>query len=107
MATFMFKANYSHEGLQGLVSEGAAVRSAAIEQLVTSLGGNLVSLYWALGETDAYVVVDGIDDESATAAALTVGSSGGLSSLATVKLLTSAEVDAAIAKSPAYRPPGR
>ena len=43
MPRFMFMANYTLEGLQGLLKEGGTGRKKAVETLVTSLGGRLDS----------------------------------------------------------------
>ena len=50
-------------------------------EVAESVGGCLESFYFAFGDSDAYVVVDLPDNESATAVALTVNATGG----ATVK----------------------
>jgi GYD domain len=52
------------------------------------------------------VIVDLPDNASAAAVAAAVWSSGALSSLETVVLLTPSEVDEAMKKAVSYRPPG-
>jgi uncharacterized protein with GYD domain len=51
-------------------------------------------------------VVDLPDDEAAAACALAVAASGAVSN-STIKLLTPAQVDAAVKLSPNYRAPGQ
>ena len=106
MPKYLFEANYTPEGVRGLKEAGAASRAKAVNDMATALGGGLDSFYFALGDVDAYVVVDLPDDEAAAAAAFAVGASAA-TQLKTVKLLTLDEADAAIARSVDYRPPGR
>jgi uncharacterized protein with GYD domain len=106
MPKYLFEAKYTPEGVRGLKEAGTASRAQAVNDMATALGGGLDSFHFAFGDVDAYVVVDLPDDEAAAAAAFTVGASAA-TQLKTVKLLTLAEADAAIARSVDYRPPGR
>jgi uncharacterized protein with GYD domain len=106
MGRYLIEASYSTEGLKGIAKAGAASRPAAVAALAASMGGSMVSFDFAFGETDAYVIVDLPDDESAAAVALAVGQTGALSGYTTVKLLTAEQMDAALAKTPDYTPPG-
>ena len=106
MPKFMIKASYSTEGIKGVLKEGGSGRVAAIEQLVSAVGGTLEVAYFAFGGSDAYVIADLPDNACAAAIAATVGASGALSSYETVVLLTPAEIDEAVKKSVSYRPPG-
>lgn len=105
MAKFMFAANYTSAGIEGVRAEGAQARIGAIASLIETLGGKLEAFYFAFGDVDAYVVVDLPDDETAAAVAMAVSGSGAVSTR-TTKLLTATQVDAAIAKTVPYRPPG-
>jgi uncharacterized protein with GYD domain len=93
------------DGIRGVKARGAAARVAAATELVESVGGKLDCFYFAFGDTDVYVIADFPDNVSALAAAHAVSASGGATAK-TVVLLTAAEVDAAISKTPTYRPPG-
>jgi uncharacterized protein with GYD domain len=105
MPKYLFVANYSPEGLHGVLSEGGTGRQAAVAQLAESVGGSVESFYFAFGGDDAFVVCDLPDDEAAAAVGITVGASG-KASVRTVSLLTPDQVDAATKRSPAYRAPG-
>ncbi len=107
MGRYMFQASYSADGIKGVLKDGGTGRRAAVEAAVKSLGGKLESFYYGFGETDVYVVVDGIDNTSAAAFSMGVASTGALSSLKTTVLLTPEEVDAAGKKAMTYRAPGR
>ncbi len=105
MAKYLFAANYSVDGLNGLMKDGGTGRRAAIEELLKSVNGTLESLYYAFGGTDAYLVVDVPSNEAAAAVAMVVGAAGG-ASVETTVLLTPEQVDAARSLTPQYRPPG-
>ena len=106
MAKYLIEANYIGDGLKGLLKEGGTKRRAAVEKLLTSVGGKVESFYYAFGDTDVYVVADVPDNVSAAALSLTVSASGTVTSKVRV-LLTPEEVDRATKKSPAYSAPGR
>ncbi len=106
MPKYLVQANYVGEGIKGLLKEGGSSRRAAIEKLVSSLGGSLESVYYAFGDTDVFVIVDMPDNASMTAVALAAGASGAVTVKTTV-LMTPEEVDEAAKKTPDYRPPGQ
>ena len=105
MPRFLFEGSYTQAGVQGIQSAGGTSRRDAIANVTRQLGGELESLYFALGDSDVYVVVDLPDAVAATAVALAVNASGAVA-VKTVVLLTPEEVDAAAQRSVDYRPPG-
>ncbi len=105
MNRYLFRANYTLEGLQGLMKEGGTGRKKAVETLASSLGGHLVSLDFAFGEDDVYAVCELPDDEAAAAASLRITASGAVT-VATIKLLAPEQIDAAIDHELEYRKPG-
>jgi uncharacterized protein with GYD domain len=105
MARYLFRGTYSREGAQGLLREGGTRRRAAVESLVQSLGGRLLSFDYALGETDLFMVVELPDAVAAASASLIVAASGAGRWRTTV-LLTAEEMDRAARSGAAYRPPG-
>lgn len=106
MPRFLIRARYSAAGVQGLIEDGGTDRSAAVRALYESLGGRVESFYFALGDVDAYAVVDMPDTVSAVAVSLTVAAAGFVA-LEAIPLVTPEEVDAATRLSPAYDAPGR
>jgi uncharacterized protein with GYD domain len=106
MAKYMVQFSYTDEGLQGLKKEGGSKRREATRKLVESLGGTLESYYFAFGDYDGFLIVDGLNNVDMTAAALIGGASGAVKTKTTV-LLTSEEVDEAVKKQGNYRPPGQ
>ena len=93
MAKYLFKARYTAEGLEGVMSAGGSARRAAADDLAKSLGGAIESFHFAFGDHDAYVICDLPDNKAAARLAMTVSSSGRVS-VTTVPLLTVDEVDA-------------
>jgi len=107
MARFLFQASYSPEGIKGVLKDGGTGRRTAVEAAVKSLGGKLEGFYYAFGKTDVYVIVDGLDNATAAAFSMGVGSTGSLSRLKTTVLMTPEEIDQASKKTMSYRAPGR
>lgn len=105
MPKFLIEASYTPEGAKGVQTAGGTSRRDAVAQVAESVGGSLESFHFAFGDSDAYVIVDLPDNESAAAVALTVNAGGGATTK-TVVLLTPEEVDAAAKRSVDYRPPG-
>ena len=105
MPKYLFQASYTADGAKGVLKDGGSGRKAAINELVTGLGGSLESLYFAFGGDDVFAIVELPDHESAAAASMTAGASG-MVNVRTVVLLTTEQVDAAVKKRVNYRRPG-
>lgn len=106
MAKYLLQASYTTEGVRGLLKDGGSKRRAAVEAAVKAIGGRLEAFYFAFGDTDAYVVIDGVDATTAAGMALTVAASGAVH-VRTTQLLTPEEVDQACSKTVPYRAPGQ
>lgn len=105
MAKFLWEVRYTAQGALGLQKEGGSARRAVVETLAKQLGGKLEAYYFALGSTDAYIVVDLPDATTAAAISVAVNAAGA-ATLRTVMVLTPEEMDAAVKKTVGYRPPG-
>ncbi|MCY3839563.1 MAG: GYD domain-containing protein [Gammaproteobacteria bacterium] len=105
MAKYMLRANYTQEGLGGLLKEGGSGRRRALTQTVEGVGGTLEAMYYAFGDCDLYLIVDLPDETSAAALSLAIGAAGALDLKITV-LVTPETIDQAVAKSVTYRAPG-
>src|SRR5262249_11970737 len=105
VAKFLVKASYSPEGAKGIQSAGGTSRREAVARMAEGLGGSLEAFYFAFGGTDASVVLELPDNQTAAAASIAVNTAGGASSEVIV-LLTPEEIDAAAQLSVDYRPPG-
>jgi uncharacterized protein with GYD domain len=105
MARYLVKASYTVDGAKGVQSAGGSSRRDAVAKMAEGLGGKLESFDFAFGQTDAYVVLDLPDNQSAAAASIAVNVAGGATSEVVV-LLTPEEIDAAAKLSVDYQPPG-
>ena len=106
MSKYLIQANYVGEGLKGLLKEGGSGRRAAVEKLLGSVGGRVEAFYYAFGDTDAFVIVDVPDNVTVAALSLAINATAAVTVKVTV-LLTAEEIDAAVKKTIAYRPPGQ
>jgi uncharacterized protein with GYD domain len=106
MGMYMVHGSYSVDGIRGVMKEGGTARAKVVATLVTSVGGTLESFYFAFGKDSFFVIADLPNDEAAAAVSMTVAASGAVTS-STTKLLTPAQVDAAVKVSPTYRAPGK
>jgi uncharacterized protein with GYD domain len=104
MPRYLFVGNYSPQGSKGVLAAGGTSRRAAIEKMVSDLGGRVETFDFAFGSDDVYTIVELPDARTATAIALTVNGSGAIN-LRTVVLMTPEEVDAAGQVQPDYQPP--
>ena len=104
MPHFLIEASYSAEGLRGLAKDKASGREAAVKTALSSVGGKLISIYYALGEGDGYVLCE-CPDHQCGAISLAASSSG-LIRTKTTLLLTVEETDRALATKTGYRAPG-
>jgi uncharacterized protein with GYD domain len=105
MAKYLIRATYTADGAKGVMKDGGSGRKAAVDKAISGMGGKLESFYFALGDTDAFLVVDVSDATAAVAVSLAVNATGTVRTSMT-PLLTVEEMDAACKKTVAYRAPG-
>jgi uncharacterized protein with GYD domain len=106
MPKYLLQANYTRDGVVGLIKDGGTRRRAVVENLLKSVGGSVEAFYYAFGDTDLFAIVDTPDDVSMTAISLTVAAAGG-ATIKTTVLMSAEEVDEAAKKTPMYRAPGQ
>jgi uncharacterized protein with GYD domain len=106
MPKYLITASYSAEGLRGLQKDKASGRRQAVTAAIEGLGGKVECFYNALGQDDAYIIVDLPDNSTAAAIGVTASASG-LVRTRTTALLTVEETDRALEKTVNYRAPGR
>lgn len=106
MPKYMVLANYTDEGLKGMLKDGGSKRRDAVAQAIESLGGKLEAFYFAFGDYDVVGIGDMPDNVSAAAFSLLITAAGG-AKCKTVVLITPDEADQAAKKTLAYRPPGK
>lgn len=105
MPRYLIEAQYTADGLKGVLAKGGSSRRDVVQSMASELGGSLESFYFAFGDADAYVTLDMPDNVSVAAAAMTVSASGAAAAKTTV-LLTPEEIDEAAEKTVHYVPPG-
>jgi uncharacterized protein with GYD domain len=105
MPKYLVEANYTAEGMKGVIAKGGTSRREAIEKMLADVGGTCESFNFAFGDTDAYVIVDVPDNVSAAAIGMLVGASG-MAACKTTVLLTPEEIDRAAQIQATYRAPG-
>lgn len=106
MAKYLITANYTSDGMKGVLADGGTSRKAAVEALAASVGGTVEAVYFGFGQQDILIICDAPDHVSISAICMTVVASGATDSIGSIQLLTAEEVDAAAKLSPAYRAPG-
>ena len=105
MPKYLLQANYTAQGLQGLLKEGGSSRRRVFEEMAREQGGSLESFYYAFGGSDLYLTFDLPDAATAAAISLNIGAGGALD-ISTVQLITAEEIDEACGKTVTYRLPG-
>jgi len=106
MGRYLFQGSYSMDGIKGVLKEGGTGRKAAIDAAAEAMGGHVEAYYFGFGDTDVYVIVDGIDNETAAAFSMGVAATGAVHGIKTTVLLTPEEIDRAAKKTLSYRAPG-
>ena len=106
MAKYLMESSFSAEGLRGLQKEGGSFRREVAERTLSSVGGHLESFYFAFGDHDVVIIFEAPDNVTASALSIAVSASGLIRTKVT-PLVTVEEVDQAVKKSVAFRPPGQ
>lgn len=86
----VYLACYTPNAMKGVI--GGSDRKAAVEAMLASVGGKLVSFMFARGEFDAVVTVDLPDRNAAVAGVMGVLASGGVSRLTMLEEIDMAAV---------------
>lgn len=103
MPKYLIEANYTPEGMKGVLAKGGTARREAVEKMAADVGGTVESFHFGFGATDAFVDVP--DNVTAAGIAMLVSASK-MAACKTTVLLTPEEVDRAAQVHATYRPPG-
>ena len=107
MPRYLTLFRYSPEATKGFLKEKAAGREAGLRKAWEGVGGKVEAVYWAAGgEYSGALVVELPDAATATAFTAVIWASGALDAGMSMEVLTSSELDRALAKTMTYRPPG-
>jgi len=74
MPTFVTLGNFTDQGIRAY--EDSPKRAQAFRDLVESMNGKVVDLYWTLGQYDLVAIIEAPDAETAAAIAIKQGSLG-------------------------------
>ena len=81
MPKYLFQAQYTADGVKGLLSKGGSARRAAAQAMAESVGGSLEAFYFAFGTTDGFAIVE-LPDNSAAAAMVATSSTSRINPVA-------------------------
>jgi uncharacterized protein with GYD domain len=108
MSFYLYQLAYTPEAVKAMVANPTD-RAAAAASLAEATGGKLHHLFFAFGKFDVYCLIEGPDDKTMAAVAMAVAAAGTVSHAETVKLMTAAEAQEAMAMAgkaaAAYRSP--
>lgn len=96
--TFLFQASYTPEAWASLVANPHD-RSEAVRPVIEKLGGKMTQVWFAFGEYDLVAIVEMPGNVEAAAFSLAATSSGGVRSVKTTPLLSTAEGIEALKKA--------
>lgn len=96
MATFVTLINWTDQGIRNY--KDSLKRAQAFSDMVGGMGGTVKDIYWTIGPYDIVALIDAPDDETATAAALQVGSLGNVRTT-TLRGFSQSEFEAIIKKT--------
>ena len=108
MGRYLVQANYTQQGVAGLVSSPED-RSGVLSSLVETAGGKIISFDYCFGEFDVVLILELPDDTTMASLSMALGASGAVANLRTTVLIPAADEFAAAqkAKEITYRPPGQ
>jgi uncharacterized protein with GYD domain len=95
MPYYMLQASYKDEQIKAL-TQTPQDRSVQASAVIEAHGGKLREFYFAFGDYDIVAISEFPDNESATAAVLTVVSTGGFSAFKTTVLISADEAKRAM-----------
>ena len=110
MARYASFFSYSSEAWARMINTPGD-RTAALRQVLDTVGGSLEAIYWMFGADDGIVIFEIPDSVTAAAVSLAAGSSGAFKHLETHELFTQEQLGEALARAKnttqAYQPPGQ
>jgi uncharacterized protein with GYD domain len=110
MTKYAFFFSYTSDSWARMIS-APGDRTAAVRQVLDSVGGSLECIYWMFGSHDGIAIADLPDSVSAAAASIAVASSGAFTHNQTHELLTQEQLGHALQQASttaqAFQPPGQ
>ena len=74
MGTYIALSSFTDQGIRSV--KDTTKRAEAVQEAAKKFGAKMTQMYWTLGKYDLVVTIEAPDDESATAFALAIASSG-------------------------------
>ncbi|MEU9439658.1 GYD domain-containing protein [Streptomyces sp. NPDC048304] len=96
MPTYVSLLNWTDQGIRNY--KDTAKRAEAFGAAVEKVGAKLLNIYWTVGPYDLVAVVEGPDDETATAALLQIGGVGNVRTT-TLRAFGREEMDRIVGKA--------
>ena len=105
MASYLLEVSYTSAAMAALVANPQD-RTQVVSKAVKKLGGKVIGLWFAFGESDVIGIVDMPDNTAMAAFALALGAGGACSKVKTTALLSVSEAMAAMqnASTTGYKP---
>jgi uncharacterized protein with GYD domain len=95
MATFITTTKFTEKGLQGIRESGK--RAAAFKAAAKNMGVKIIGVYWTLGPFDTVIIFEAPDDETATAAMLSLSAQGNVTTT-TARAFAAGEIEKVVGK---------
>src|SRR5437899_195336 len=95
MATFVSLLHWTEKGEKNV--KETAHREEAFAKAIHKLGAKVISAHWTMGAYDGVLLFEAPDDETATAAMLSLGGLGNVTTQ-TMRAFTAAEMEKIVAK---------
>ena len=108
MGKYLLQASYTQQGVSGLVKKPED-RTAVLQEMVSSVGGKIISVDYCFGEFDVVVTLEAPDDTTVASISMVAAASGVASNIKTTVLISMAQGFEAAKKasSVTYRAPGQ
>jgi uncharacterized protein with GYD domain len=103
----MYRVGYTADSWAAQTRNKVEDRQKAITPVVRSLGGRILSFYYAFGDDDVILIAQMPDNKAAAALAIAAAAGGALSHITTTPLMTVNEAMSAMrqSKRARYTPP--
>ena len=75
MGKYLLQASYSQQAISGLVQKPED-RTAVLNEMVSSVGGKVISLDYCFGEYDVVAILEAPDDTTMASISMAAGASG-------------------------------
>ena len=107
MPAYMYRVGYTAESWAAQTKNKVTDRQKAITPVVRSLGGRILSFYYAFGEDDVILIAQMPDNKAAAALSIAAAAGGAVTHVTTTPLMTVAEAMGAMrqSKRARYVPP--